>query len=445
MFKKLAVAMCLALSGCGIIYVAPNIGGATDIEDLTILKMTPNIVAQANASQYTPRQIPSVFKQTAFAGGNRRGTGALPEPVVGQQLRPNLAETRLPAPLPNEPYIIGVGDVLLLATVQAATSIEELSGLLAAQNRRQGYTVQDDGAIAVPDVGRVQLAGLNLEEAEAAVFQALVENQLDPTFSIEVAEFNSKRVTVGGAVVQSTIVPITLTPLKLQEAIASAGGVVAADPEFVTIRLYRDGTLYQLPLGRLPNSDLTLQAGDSIFVDTDFELAKAQAYFEQEIKLTELRQSVRTQALAELQAEIGLRRAALNEERQNFKDRVNLDAVERDYAYLTGEVTRQGRLALPYGSKANLADALYGEAGGTISNTGNPRAIYLLRGDATGGVIAYNLDASNPINLVLATEMELRPNDIIFVGQQPVTKWNRVVQQIVPSLLLAGLNEIRNN
>jgi polysaccharide export outer membrane protein len=29
----------------------------------------------------------------------------------------------------------------------------------------------------------------------------------------------------------------------------------------------------------------------------------------------------------------------------------------------------------------------------------------------------------------------MRPNDIIFVEEQPITKWNRVVQQFVPSLL----------
>ncbi len=93
-----------------------------------------------------------------------------------------------------------MGDVVLLATKSGASTVEELSGLLAAQNRRQGYTVQDDGgAIAIPDVGRIMLGGMTLEEAEAELFQALVENQIDPSFSLEIAEFNSQRVAVGGA------------------------------------------------------------------------------------------------------------------------------------------------------------------------------------------------------------------------------------------------------
>lgn len=403
MFKLIPIAICLSLSACGVIYVAPNLRDQVEGTDVTVIPLTRDVVAQANSVLYTPRQIPSIFRQNA-GGGN------------GQRSAADLTQINLPPETANTPYLIGIGDVIVLATVQAASSIEELSGLLAAQNRRQGYTVQDDGAIAVPDVGRVQMVGLDLEEAEAAVFQALVENQLDPTFSIEVAEFNSKRVTVGGAVVQSAVVPITLTPLKLQEALAAAGGVIASDPEFVTVRLFRDGTSYQLPLSEVSSSDVTLQAGDSVFVDTDIL------------------------ALAELQAEVDLRRGSLDESRANFLTQLELDTVKRDYAYLTGEVTTQGRYPMPFGRMATLADALYAEAGGLIADSGNPAAIYVLRTNHTGGVTAYNLDGSNPVNMVLATQLQIRPNDIIFVGQQPVTKWNRVVQQLVPSLIIAGAN-----
>jgi len=444
MFKQMLAVACLSLSACGVVYVAPSLDDQAGDLDVTVVALTSETVKSANASSYRPKQLPASFTQNAGGGGALKGAGALPDPVLEAQFKPLPVETRLPPLEAVTPYVIGVGDVLVLATVQAATSIEELSGLLAAQNRRQGYTVQDDGAIAIPDVGRVQMAGLDLEEAEVAVFQALVENQLDPTFSIEVAEFNSKRVTVGGAVAQSAIVPITLTPLKLQEAIAAAGGAIAPDPEFTTIRLYRDGTLYQMPLAALPGSDVTLKAGDSVFVDTEFELAKAQAYFEEQIRLTQVRQNARTQALAELQAEVGLRRGALAEDRQNYLARLEADAVPRDYVYLSGEVAKQGRYPLPFGRDASLADAMFDGSAGPLPDSGDPREIYVLRANKSGDVTAYNLDGSNAVNMVLATQLELRPNDIIFVGQQPVTKWNRVVQQLVPSLLIAGANQVTN-
>lgn len=441
--KALMLVAGLTLASCGQIYIAPGIDDPTAGANVAIVPLDQGTVVQANQSSYRPRQIPAVFSQNAGGGGSVRGIGALPDPVLDQQRRPGFVQTSLPAPTSARPYEIGVGDVLVLATARAASSIEELSGLLAAQNSRQGYTVQDDGAIAIPDVGRVQLAGLNLEEAEAEVFQRLVENQLDPTFSLEVAEFNSKRVTIGGAVRNPLIVPITLSPVSLKEALAVAGGAATTDLQFTTVRLYRDGTLYQVPLNELPGTDVILQAGDSIFVDTDYQLEQAQAYFAEQITLTTLRQSGRAQALNELETEIGLRRAALNEDRTNFQARIELDAVDRDFVYLTGEVTEQGRFPLPFGRQATLADALFAQ-GGALPETGNPAEIYLLRGTRSGAVTAYHLNARNPANLILATQLQLRPNDILFVAQQPVTQWNRVVQQLVPSLIVAGAASVTN-
>jgi polysaccharide export outer membrane protein len=55
-------------------------------------------------------------------------------------------------------------------------------------------------------------------------------------------------------------------------------------------------------------------------------------------------------------------------------------------------------------------------------------------GGATA-VTAYHLDARNAVNLVLATRFEMRPNDIVFVEEQPITKWNRALQQAFPTLL----------
>lgn len=415
---------------------------------MTVMPLTLQTVSRANASPYRPKSLPAVFRQNAGAGGALRGAGALPEPAARDQQRPVALETRVPPARALRPYEIGVGDVVLLATKSGNDTVAELSGLLAAQNSRQGYTVQDDGSIAVPDVGRVRIAGLTLEQAEAALFQALIEQQIDPSFSLEIAEFNSQRVSIGGAVGKPAIVPITLTGLQLDEALVAAGGLQGSDLDFTTIRLYRDGTLYQVPLSEyLRRADLQkiqLVAGDSIFVDTEFELAKAQAYFTEQITLAQLRSSARSQALEELQTEVSLRRAALAEERSNFTSRVEFDSVDRDYVYLTGEVNSPGRFTLPFERKATLADALF-EEGGFNTQTGNPSQIYVLRGSKGGATVtAWHLDAENVTNMVTATRMEMRPNDIVFIAEQPVTRWNRVVQQIVPSLLTSGAAALRN-
>ncbi|MEM7176190.1 MAG: polysaccharide biosynthesis/export family protein [Pseudomonadota bacterium] len=442
--KFVYVLLAALLGGCGTAYVSSSVPDNDD--QVTIVELNTQTVQSANRSTYTPRTLPAVFFQSAGTTGPARGVGVIPSGSLPEQARPGQPSRRLPPEPQVGPYRIGVGDVVLLATRGARDTVEELSGLLAAQNSRQGYTVQDDGAIAIPEIGRVALAGLTLEEAEAALFQHLVENQIDPAFSLEIAEFNAQRVSIGGSVTSPGVIAITLTPLTLDQALSAVGGVTARDRDFALIRLYRDGVLYQIPLSDYL-SDPKLQktrliAGDSLFVDTEYELDKAETYFREQIALSNLRLGARERALEELLGEIRVRRADLNEIRTNFEARVALDGVERDYVYLAGERTRPGRYTLPFGRRASLADALFSEDG--FSNvTANPSQIYVLRGapeqDKPDRVLALHLNARNAANYVLATRLELRPNDVVFISEQPITRWNRVVQQLSPVLVTSSV------
>lgn len=440
----------LALSSCGAAYHSQRVvSGTTDEAKVRVVQVTPQSVLVANRSAYTPHDLPAAFKATAGTGGGLRGTGAVPEPAYTAQNRPNALETRLPPSVTPQPYKIGIGDVVLLAT-PAGTSVAELSGLLAAQNSRQGYTVQDDGSIAIPDVGRVAIAGLTLEEAEATLFQSLVAAQIEPTFSLEISQFNSKKVSIGGAVSTPGVIPVTLTPLYLDEALAQVGGTTAANLDYTSVRIYRDGTIYQVPLESLYTNSriqkIPLLADDSVFVDDAYQLDQASAYFAQQIQLAEYRQNARTAALSQLQTEVALRRDQLEEARSNYQAQVALDATDRDYVYLTGEVKQQGRFILPLGRQASLADALYEGGKGLAIQTADPRHIYVLRASDDpmefDALTAWQLNVKNAAELALAARFELRPNDIVFVAEQPVTKWNRTISQITPSLITTGIAAI---
>lgn len=438
-----------ALSSCGSVYKSPIVRASEDGTSVQIVAMTAQTVRAANNSTYQPRSLPAIFDMTAGSGSGLRGAGALPDAVLSPSVPPKGVVTRTPPSPTVQPYDIGIGDVVLLATPQVNAGVDNLAGLQSAQDARQQYTVQDDGSINIPRIGRVLVAGLTLEDAEATLFQQLVENQIDPTFSIEIAEFNSHKVAIGGAVGRPTVAPITLAPLYLDEAIADAGGIAVANQDYGALRIYRDGALYEIALNDYLSDPsmrrIRLVDGDSVFVDTSYDLADAQAYFAQQITLTQLRQQSRQASLNELNVEIGLRRNDLNEARDNFQSRGSLGAEKRDYVYLTGEVGKQGRFPLPYEQHANLADALFDEGGGIPLKTGDVSQIYVLRAsDATGAVTAWNLDATNAANFTLAAAFELRPNDIIFVAEQPVTRWNRVIQQMTPSLITTGVAAATN-
>lgn len=430
------------LSSCGVTYNSPSVKKQSGELPVSVVAMTPKSVSYANASHYTPRALPDVFYAYAGTYGGATGAGALPEaPYLPDQSRERLDYRPLPDIAPS-PYRIGVGDLLLLATRGSASTIEQLSGLLAAQSQRQGYTVRDDGSIAIPEIGPVQLVGLTLQEAEDRLFQVLVNNQIDPTFSLEVAEFNSQRVAVGGAVKSARLVPITPSNLTLGEALIASGGLVIRDEEFASIRIYRNGTLYQIPVetyrAQPQLKDKLLVNGDAVFVDTTYDLDRAFEFYKAKIDVISLRSSARSAALGALNTEISIRRAALVERRGLFESRLELGAEKRDYVFLSGEVNKQARFALPYGQTATLADVLYNE-GGFDNTTGDPSEIYVLRGSSdpskVGEIVAYHLNAGNAANMILATRFEMRPNDVVFVEEQPITKWGRALQQALPTFL----------
>lgn len=440
-FKGLAtVSLITSLGACGVSYNSPSVKEHGADSAVSVVPLSSESIQQANASAYSPRALPAIFYAATNTSTSITGLGSLPaQPSV-----PNLTREQpeyIPLPdIQKAPYKVGVGDVLILSTTGASSTVEQLSGLLAAQSKRQGYTVRDDGSISIPGVGDVALAGLTLQAAGDRLFQALLRDQLDPTFSLEVAEFNSQRVSVGGAVNKPALVPITLTPLTLSDALTASGGSALRNKEYAVIRIYRDGRLYQIPFEiykeRPDLQKKLLQDGDAVYLDTSYDLDRALAFYKTQLDVISLRNNSRRQTLDAIESEINLRRASLQERRELFRAREVLGAVERDYVYLTGEVKEQSRFPLPFGHQASLADVLYGE-GGFDNTTGDPSAIYVLRSASKTGpeVIAYHLDASNAVNLTLATKFEMRPDDVVFIEEQPITKWNRALQQIFPTLL----------
>lgn len=433
----------LTLAGCGITYFSPTVRQQAAGMDVRVVPLTAETVLLANRAPYAPRSLPAAFSQVAGGSGGPRGLGALPEPPAFPEERPAALELRLPPDAMPGPFRLGAGDVIRLASRTAGdAAATALTGSPLAQSQANEFTVRDDGTIALPDIGAIPVEGMTLDEAESAIFERFLDAGIDPVFSLEVSAFNSQRATVGGSVGSPTLVPITLNPVDLGEALTSAGGIQVADEEFASIRIYREGELYQIPLvtfyRQADLQDLPVLPGDAIFVDTSYDLERALAFYRQQIDVISLRSASRSQALSELSAEIGLRRSALEEQRSNFQTQLSLDAVDRDYVYLTGEVNEQSRWPLPFNQTATLADVLY-DNGGFSTATGNPAQIYVLRPSTDpasfGAVTAWHLDATSAANLTLAARMEVRPDDIIFIEEQPITRWNRALQQFLPSLI----------
>ncbi len=424
--KSLAICFFFILSTCGAIYTSPAVSRNSD--SIHVVELTPRSISSANLTPYTPKQLPDVFNQTSVS--------AYPMPVdnVWHQATQNNQPEAINLPTNIKPglYKLGIADVVFLATPASETTTA-LAALIASQDKHQGYTIQDDGAISIPGIGRVIVAGQTIEEAEATVFQALAENQINPEFSLEITGFNARNVSVAGAVKVPGLIPITMKPLTLQNALQGAGGVSSLAPDYTHIRIIRDGKSYQFPLLYLQSQpDLQtfiLHDGDSVFIDNSFHKKLA-------------RIDANSQELASIQIKADLRRERSEMARKTFLTKLELGAIKRDYVFLAGEVAKQGRFPLPFNNTASVADAIYSE-NGIRTREGNLSQIYIIRANSINTpATAYHLDVKNAVNLLLATKMQLRPNDIVFVAEQPVTAWNRVISQILPTFNAVNLSDL---
>ena len=91
--------------------------------------------------------------------------------------------------------------------------------------------------------------------------------------------------------------------------------------------------------------------------------------------------------------------------------------------------------------RESLADLMFTQNGILSSVSAKRSELYLLRGKSP--IVAYHLDAQSPTRLIVAENMELRPNDIICVAEQPIASFNKALGTIAPLRLL--LRDLNNN
>ena len=455
------VALASGIAACSTIYTSPTVSdgsvfgdSGTDLK-VNIVRLTFESTTKANMDPYIPARLPLGFQPEAANKivGERfvvPQLGALPSVPSRPNARPGFIPDNLPPFTPARPYQIGIADVLLLSADTGSATLEQLPALISSQSKRQGFVVQDDGAIAIPDAGRVRVAGLTMQDAEAVIFQALVSAGIDPSFTFEISEFNSQRVSVAGEVRSPALVPISLKPLYLHEAISSAGGASVADVRVAKIQLFRGGNTFQISMQRFLRDpairQILLQDGDAIYLTSDFNVERARAQFNELVQLRRAESERIRFQLDALAAEVQARQVELsrqNAEREIFRQRLELGAVRRDYAYVTGEAVEQKQYALPFESKAVLADVLFTNRG-INANFADYGEIYVLRRstnpEEAGLVHAFHLDATNAVNLTLAQMFEVHAGDVVFITEQPVTAWNRAFSQTLPTLLLSAAN-----
>ena len=116
------------------------------------------------------------------------------------------------------------------------------------------------------------------------------------------------------------------------------------------------------------------------------------------------------------------------------KDKIFIADPMASTVLVMGEVGIAQVIPIPNGS-ISLREAI--AAAGGIPFTGDKRSIQVIRGNIINPKI-YRL-SWNHITYLPNNSLLLMPGDTVYISEKPITKWNRFIEQLLPSSLLIDL------
>lgn len=240
-----------------------------------------------------------------------------------------------------------------------------------------GHPVTAAGTMFYPHVGVVHVAGKTLSQARELLSEKLAKYVEKPQLDVKVAAFRGFRVQVTGELMAPSTVPITDVPMRALDAIAFARGP-NPEADLRNVTLARDGQLHKLDLQAV--NELGAVSQNWLLKDGDI---------------------------------------------------LHVPDRSRNKVFVMGEVRKPSSRVMVKG-RMTLAEAI-NDAEGFDPLTSNPGGVYVFRGSYAKPHI-YRLDARSPDAMLLAAQFELQPRDVVYVSTYALTQWNRIVQQMLPTV-----------
>lgn len=274
-------------------------------------------------------------------------------------------------------YRVAAGDVLSIVVWDHPELTAPFGSFNDAQE--QGNVVREDGSIYYPFIGAVRASGRTALEIRNEIEVRLAKYIENPQVDVRVAGYRSQRFFVSGSVQQPGTFPITDIPLTLIDAINAAGGLTD-QADLFDVRLSRGNETNIVPLYEIlfegdVSQNLVLRHGDVVHVAPN----------------------------------------------------------ERRHAFILGEVLEPQSIPLT-NRPMSLTQAL-ATVGGIQEGRADGRGVYVIRNSKYEGVVdVYQLDMSRAWALALGDQFVLEPRDVVYVSAAPITRWNRWVSNVLPSL-----------
>lgn len=327
-----------------------------------------------------------------------RSTEALPFDVV--DLTPTTVVAYRPAAQPERPsstsnvsaggrVAVAPGDVLRVRI------FEPYEGSIFPTIQRPGadlgpQRVTDDGTIAVPFAGAVQVAGLDISQIERRIATQLGNRAQEPQVIVEFVADRTHTVMVSGDVRNPGRVSTLEGVRTVVDAINRTGGVAGGGPNgalasqfLVTVRRRGEVILTTQYSDLLNGGDIAIQKGDEIVVRPNSQV----------------------------------------------------------YTVL-GAVMKAGNVEV---TKPNLSllEAL-GQVGGLSDERANKTGVFVFRmGDVLNNPSArarvFRLDLNQPVSIFVAQQFGVQPRDVVYVTNAPLYEYNKVLTAIYRTFSIVGI------
>ncbi len=161
-------------------------------------------------------------------------------------------------PNPDSDYILDIGDIL---TVQLTGQSDDI----------ENYSIRGDGSISLPEIGKIVVAGLSLNDASAIIKSKVKAAFIGSEVFISFSQLRDVNILVTGNAKNPGIYTLTGNSNILQ-ALSTAGGI-SEFGSYREINLYRDDKLietldiYDLLINGQYNINKRLRSGDVVFVE----------------------------------------------------------------------------------------------------------------------------------------------------------------------------------
>jgi polysaccharide export outer membrane protein len=297
--------------------------------------------------------------------------------------------------------VVGPGDILAIGIYEVGVSLFNSSGggggLMDPSARAQTFpevVVDRDGAIKLPYVGRLVVAGRTTSEIQGMIERGLAGKSQSPQALVGIKSNIASTVYVAGDVRQPGRFNLSLQRERLLDAIALAGGA-SNSAEDTVVRFNRGDRAIEERLGRIragAADDLVLTPGDRI------ELIKRPRSF------------------------------------------IALGATQRvsQIAFETGDLS--------------LAEAV-ARAGGPTDAVADPSAVFLFRydpayADGKETPVVYRLNLLQPAGYFLSQRFSVRDKDVIYIANAAAVRPAKavaIVNQLFAPLIAARVLTRSNN